>query len=84
MMKVLGVKVLLEIMEQKKEKDGIVIPESVEKEREYKVIGIGDLVEDLEVGDYVLLAKYTGTEISKDGKDYLIIDEDEILAKIEK
>lgn len=84
MMKVLGVKVLLEIMEQKKEKDGIIIPESVEKECEYKVIGIGDLVEDLEVGDYVLLAKYTGTEISKDGKDYLIIDEDEILAKIEK
>lgn len=84
MMKVLGVKVLLEIMEQKKEKDGIIIPESVEKEREYKVIGIGDLVENLEVGDYVLLAKYTGTEISKDGKDYLIIDEDEILAKIEK
>lgn len=84
MMKVLGVKVLLEIIERKKEKDGIVIPESVEKEREYKVIGIGDLVEDLEVGDYVLLAKYTGTEISKDGKNYLIIDEDEILAKIEK
>lgn len=84
MMKVLGVKVLLEIMEPKKEKDGIIIPESVEKEREYKVIGIGDLVEDLEVGDYVLLAKYTGTEISKDGKNYLIIDEDEILAKIEK
>lgn len=84
MMKVLGVKVLLEIMERKKEKDGIIIPESVEKECEYKVIGIGDLVEDLEVGDYVLLAKYTGTEISKDGKNYLIIDEDEILAKIEK
>lgn len=84
MMKVLGVKVLLEIIERKKEKDGIIIPENVEKECEYKVIGIGDLVEDLEVGDYVLLAKYTGTEISKDGKDYLIIDEDEILAKIEK
>lgn len=84
MMKVLGVKVLLEIIERKEEKNGIVIPDSVEKEREYKVIGIGDLVEDLEVGDYVLLAKYTGTEISKDGKDYLIIDEDEILAKIEK
>lgn len=84
MMKVLGVKVLLEIIERKEEKNGIVIPDSVEKEHEYKVIGIGDLVEDLEVGDYVLLAKYTGTEISKDGKDYLIIDEDEILAKIEK
>lgn len=84
MMKVLGVKVLLEIIEQKEEKNGIVIPDSVEKDREYKVIGIGDLVEDLEVGDYVLLAKYTGTEISKDGKDYLIIDEDEILAKIKK
>lgn len=84
MMRVLGVRVLLEIIEKEEIKDGIVIPDNAEKDREYKVIGVGDLVEDLKVGDYVLLAKYTGTEISKDGKNYLIIDEDEILAKVEK
>ena len=83
-MRVLGVRVLLEIIEKEEIKDGIVIPDKAEKDREYKVIGVGDLVEDLKVGDYVLLAKYTGTEISKDGKNYLIIDEDEILAKVEK
>lgn len=83
-MKMLGVRVLLEIIEKEEIKDGIVIPDSAEKDREYKVVGIGDLVEDLKVGDYVLLAKYTGTEISKNGKNYLIIDEDEILAKLEK
>ena len=84
MMRVLGVRVLLEIIEKEEIKDGIVIPDNAEKDREYKAIGVGDLVEDLKVGDYVLLAKYTGTEISKDGKNYLIIDEDEILAKVEK
>lgn len=84
MMKVFGMRVLLEIIEKKEDKGGIIIPDNVEKNKEYKVIGIGDLVEDLKVGDYVLLAKYTGTEISKDGKNYIIIDEDEIIAKVEK
>lgn len=83
-MRVLGTRVLLEIIEKDNMKDGIVIPEKAEKDRDYKVIGIGDLVEDLKIGDYVLLEQYTGTEIIKDGKKYLIIDEDEILAKIEE
>lgn len=83
-MKVLGTRVLLEIIEKEEIKDGIVLPDSVEKNREYKVVGMGDLVEEVEIGDFVLLEKYTGTEISKDGIKYLIIEEEEILAKIEK
>jgi chaperonin GroES len=84
MMKVLGTRVLLEIIEKEEIKDGIVLPDSAEKNREYKVVGVGDLVEEVEIGDFVLLEKYTGTEISKDGIKYLIIEEEEILAKIEK
>jgi chaperonin GroES len=35
------------------------------------------------VGDRVLYGKYAGTEIKKDGKEYLIVRESDILAVIE-
>ena len=38
---------------------------------------------DVKVGDHVLIAKYSGTEIKLDGEDYLIVREDEILGVAE-
>jgi hypothetical protein len=39
---------------------------------------------DVKVGDQVLFGKYSGTEIKLDGKEYLMMREDELLAVIEK
>ena len=74
-------------------KGGIIIPDTVkEKPQEGKVvaIGTGRILEDgkvipLEVkaGDRVLIGKYGGTEITLDGEEYIIIDENEVLAVIE-
>ena len=39
---------------------------------------------EVKVGDIVLYGKYSGTEITKDGEDYLIVKEEDILAVIKK
>ena len=41
-----------------------------------------EMVTDLKVGDRVLFPKYTGTEIKYEGKTYLLMNEDDVLARI--
>ncbi|MCX6594565.1 MAG: co-chaperone GroES [Acidobacteria bacterium] len=70
----------------------IIIPDSAkEKPQQAKVaaIGNGRLLEsgervalDVAVGDLILFGKYSGAEIKLEGKEYLILREDEILAVI--
>ncbi len=80
------------IEEQEVSKSGIIIPDTAkEKPMEGEIIevGTGRLTDDgklvqLEVkkGDKVLYGKYSGTEISIDGDDYLIMRESDIFAVI--
>ena len=75
---------------QEKTKSGLVLPDSAkEKPQEGKVIAVGPgrlldegAVKSLEVknGDRVLYGKYSGTEVSIQGEDYLILREDDVLA----
>ena len=63
---------------------GITIPESAqEKPQKGTVVAVGDGKKDepmtVKVGDVVLYGKYAGTELKFDGKDYLIMREDDIL-----
>lgn len=66
---------------------GIYIPDSAkEKPQQGKVVAVGKGKKDHEmtvkVGDVVLYGKYSGSELKFDGKDYLIMREDDILAII--
>ena len=71
---------------------GIIIPDTAkEKPQEGEVIAVGggrllDSGErqpvDVAVGDLVLFAKYGGTEVAYDNIEYLILREDDILAKV--
>ena len=71
---------------------GIIIPDTAkEKPQEGEVIAIGNgrLLDsgerqpvDVAVGDLVLFAKYGGTEVTYDNNEYLILREDDILAKV--
>ncbi len=73
-------------------KGGIIIPDTAkEKPQEAKVIevGKGRVTEDgkvvpLEVkkGDKVLIGKFSGTEVTIEGEEHVIVREEEILAKI--
>ena len=81
------------LAEEEKTKGGIIIPDTAkEKPMENKVIAVGKgrvaedgkLIKlDVKAGDRVLFSKYAGTEVKIDGKEYLIMREDDILGVIE-
>ncbi len=82
------------VEEQEVSKSGIIIPDTAkEKPMEGEIIevGSGRLTDDgkkvdLEVkkGDRILYGKYSGTEISIDGDDYLIMRESDIFAVVNR
>ena len=75
------------------QKGGIIIPDTAkEKPSEGKVIAVGPgkrlddgslLKPDVKAGDNILFGKYSGSEVTVDDNEYLILREDEILAVIE-
>ncbi len=85
-MKPIHDRVLIE-PEQAEEKtaSGIIIPDTAkEKPQRGKVVAVGTGKKDepitVKVGDEVLYGKYSGTEITVDGKEYLIMRESDIFA----
>ncbi len=90
----LGDRVVIQSLEEEKNKGGIILPDTVDKEKQEKgkVVAIGPgRIEDgkrvpLEVkkGDIVLFTKYGPSEVKVDGKEYLIAEEKDILAIINK
>ena len=79
------------IEEKESVKGGIIIPDSAkEKPQEGEVIAVGagkrekgELIPlDVKAGDRVLFGKYSGTEIKIEDEEYLILREEEILAKL--
>ena len=87
-------RVVLERVAEAEEKvGGIIIPDTAkEKPQQGKVIAVGSgrvndkgdvLPLDVKAGDTVLFGKYSGSEIKVDGKEYLIVREDEILGVVE-
>ena len=72
---------------EEKTAGGIIIPDTAkEKPMRGKIVAVGDGKKDepitVKVGDTVLYGKYAGTELSVDGKDYLIMRESDIYAII--
>ena len=93
-LKPLGGRVIVEPIEQEEmTAGGIILPETAkEKPQEGKILaaGPGDRDDDgkriameVKVGDKVLYAKYSGTEVKVDGKKLLILRESDILAVVE-
>ncbi len=73
---------------------GIVLPDSArEKPKQGKIISVGNgkLLDDgsrskmqLKKGDVVLFSSYAGSEIKIDGKEYMIMDESDVMAIVGK
>jgi chaperonin GroES len=93
-LKPLGSRVVVEPIEQEEvTAGGIVLPETAkEKPQQGKILAVGPgdrdedgdrIAMDVKVGDKILFAKYSGTEIKVDGKKLLILRESDILAIIE-
>jgi chaperonin GroES len=72
---------------------GIILPDTAkEKPKQGKIISVGDgkLLDDgkraafqVKVGDRVLFSSYSGNEVTVDGKEYLIMTEDDVLAVVD-
>ena len=89
--KPLGDRVLLELCEVAEQiKGGIVIPDTAkEKPQEFRVVALGTgkfddngnkVPFDVKEGDIVLTSRYGGTEVKVDGKEYKVVNSDDILA----
>ena len=86
--------IIKRVREEEKTKGGIIIPDTAkEKPVEGKVVAVGKgaiqkdgSVRKLEVkvGDTVLFAKYSGSDVKIDGEDHLIIREEDVLAIVER
>jgi len=94
-LKPLGNRVILEpVSKEEKTKSGIIIPETVDKEKpeQGKVLAVGPgkmsedgkrIPMDIKAGDKVLFSKYSPTEVKIESKEYLVVSDDDILAVIE-
>ena len=93
-LKPLGDRVLVEPVEEKElKKGGIIIPDTAkEKPTEGVIVALGTGKTDdngkkvpfeVKKGDRVLISKYGGTEIKLNGKEYKILNSDDILAVVE-
>lgn len=93
--KPLGDRVVIKALaSEEKTKSGIVLPDTAKEkpqEGEIVAVGPGRILEngsraalEVKVGDRVIYSKYAGTEVKKDGEEYLILNGDrDILAVVE-
>jgi len=73
---------------------GLIIPDTAkEKPQQGKVVAVGNgkktedgkvLPLDVKTGDIVLFGKYAGTEVKVEGKEYLMMREDDVMGIVEK
>lgn len=72
---------------------GIILPDTAkEKPQQGKVIAVGPgkkaedgklIPMDVKTGDTILFGKYAGSDIKMEGKEYLIMREDDVLGIVE-
>jgi chaperonin GroES len=83
--KILAGKILVQPQEaEEKTQSGIIIPDSAkEKPQQGTVVLVGagkkDEPMELKVGDTVVYGKYSGTELTIDGEDYLLMSQSDVL-----
>jgi chaperonin GroES len=84
MIKPLAHFVVLEPYHEEKKKTAILLPESENKERveKGKIVAVADAKSDVKKGDVVFFKKYSEQKVNHDGKEYLIVKIEDILAKI--
>lgn len=85
-------RILVERLEEEETVGGIIIPDTAkEKPQKGKIIEVGPGRKDdegklipleLKPGNVVLFNKYAGTEIKIDGKEYLLMREDDVMALV--
>ena len=77
----LGKRVLIERVEEATTTaSGIIIPDNAkEKPLKGKIIAVSNEVKEITVNDTVVFGKYAGSELTLDGKEYLVMEDKDIL-----
>ncbi|MBI5754725.1 co-chaperone GroES [Candidatus Peregrinibacteria bacterium] len=87
-------RIVVSAVEEERTQSGIVIPDTASKEKPQKgkVISVGPgkmsdtgnrIPLSVKVGDTILFTKYGPTEVKVEGKEYLILNESDVLAVLE-
>jgi len=81
------------VKEEEKTKGGIIIPDTAkEKPQEGKVVAVGKgkmteagklVAPEVKAGDTILFGKYSGSEITVEGEEHLIMREDDVMGVFE-
>ena len=81
------------VKEEEKTKGGIIIPDTAkEKPQEGKVVAVGKgkmteagklVTPEVKAGDTILFGKYSGSEVTLDGEEHLIMREDDVMGVVE-
>ena len=93
-LKPLGDKVIVEVLDaEEKTKGGIVLPDTAkEKPQQGKVVAVGGgktlsngkvVTPSVKPGDRIIFGKYSGNEVEVEGAEYLIVNEEDILAIVQ-
>ncbi len=89
-LKPLGDRIIVKpVTEEEVTKSGIVLPETVEKEKkeEGEVVAVGDGEKitklGLSAGDRVIFGKYSGEEVTLEEIEYKVLKDEDVLAKVE-
>lgn len=62
---------------------GIYLPDTAKEKPAYAVVeAVGPDVKGIKVGDKIVYKEYSTTELKVDGKDYLIVNEEDVLATV--
>ena len=62
---------------------GLYLPDNAqEKPKEAKVLAVGKDVKDLKVGEKIIYKSYSTTEVKLDGKEYILVKEEDVLATV--
>lgn len=70
---------------EEKTQGGIILPDSMKEEKpsEGSVVAVsGNLETPIKISDKVMFGKYAGNEVNFEGKDYLLMKEDDVLGII--
>ena len=70
---------------KEKTSGGVYIPDTAkEKLQEGKVVAVAkDATDEVAVGDHIVYKEFGGTEVKIEGEDYILLTEDDLLAKYE-
>jgi chaperonin GroES len=86
----LGDRVLVKVLDaEEKTRGGIVLPDTAkEKPQQAEVVAVGKgkvqdgktIAPEVKVGDRILFGRYSGTELTVEGEEYLMLKEEDIVA----